>query len=186
MKSLAILLKWVCVLFSLRLGYLIFRQVSRIIDSYSNEFFLKELIFNIKIPESIGNHWFAAISIFSCLLLIYLIHKLNILRMITSDISKKEIFTAYNGLQLISIGKGIIIFGIILSIIETSLGVYIYIQDVDSTETLAYKLGYSIGYPIGIVFFKRLHIFIIALFILMIAKLINEGTLLKQENDLTI
>lgn len=186
MKSLAVLLKWICILFSLRLMYLIYRQVKRIIDNYSSEIFEKELFFHIKISENISNHWFTVISISLCLLLVYLIYKLNIFRKVVIDLSKRLIFTERNGKQLISIGKGIIFFGIILSFIDSGLRIHIDLQCINEIKSNSYFFGYFLGYGISTIIFKRLYIFMIALFILMIAKLINEGTLLKQENDLTI
>ncbi|QLG47252.1 DUF2975 domain-containing protein [Costertonia aggregata] len=89
-----------------------------------------------------------------------------------------------------TIGKGISIFSIIAIIFDFALS-YDLLSDYKVVEnrSIAYQSGYFLGHFIGHVsgiLSKWFPLMILAILILIIANLLEKGSLLKEENDLTI
>ena len=115
-------------------------------------------------------------------LLIYLSYLLFTLIKIAINLNKNLLFTTKNAKQLNSVGVGIIIFTLVLILIQIPLELSMLINKTDPKETFFYYLGYTFGFIIA----KRLYLFMIAIFILIISSLIKSGEVIQQENDLTI
>ncbi len=189
MKKAALILKWLTILFSLRLVYLLFRQIWNVIQSYINGTIEKDVFFGIKMPEDIAHIGYLLTSLVSCIILVYLFYLLNIFRSVVQDLVKNQIFIFENVEQLIKISKGLFIFGMILFLIQLVLRMiqpFPELPIIDSPYSAGYSLGYILGVSFNLLLSTGFPIFIYALFIFIIAKLIKEGHLLKQENELTI
>lgn len=189
MKNSALILKWLIIVFSLRLIYLFCKQIWYVIQSYGNGTIEKEVFFGIKIPEDLTHTGYLLVSVFSCALLMYLFFLLNLFRSVVQGLVKNQIFISKNAEQLVKISKGLLLFGIMLFLIQLVLRMVQSFPEFsisDPAYSDAYILGYKIGVSINLLLSTGFPIFIYALFIFIIAKLIKEGHLLKQENDLTI
>ena len=189
MKKSALILKWFIIVFSLRLIYLICRQIWFVIQSYGTDSIEKDVFFGIKTPEDLSYTGYLLVSVFCCAILIYLLFILNLFRRVVQDLVINQIFISKNAEQLVKIGKRLFIFGIILVLIQlalrTSPVIAVFLKN-DVPYSMGYMMGYSLGFFIKFLFSTGFPIFISALFLFIIAKLINEGHLLKQENDLTV
>lgn len=189
MKNLALILKWFIIIFSLRLVYLFCRQIWCVIQSYGNGSIEKDVFFGINIPEDLSHTGYLLVSVFSCAILMYLFFLLNLFRRVIQGLVKNQIFISKNAEQLVKISKGLFLFGIMLSLIQLVLRMTQSFPEFsinDPAYSDAYILGYKGGVSINLLLSTGFPIFIYALFIFIIAKLIKEGHLLKQENDLTI
>ena len=74
MKRLSITLKWVTILFFIRIIYLIILQIRNIISIDGNQT-NDSKIFGIEFPENINQTWLLLSNIFILLLLIYISYK---------------------------------------------------------------------------------------------------------------
>lgn len=181
MKKQSNILKWLTILFLIRTFYLIYLQLANLF-SIKNNGTISNNIYAIKFPKNISNHamWFSNILIL--FLLIYLSYHLFTLIKIAINLNKNLLFTTKNAKQLNSVGIGIIVFTLILILIQVPLELSILINKTTFRETYSYYIGYAFGFIIA----KRLYLFMIAIFILIIASLIKSGEIIQQENDLTI
>ncbi|WP_338356075.1 DUF2975 domain-containing protein [Yeosuana marina] len=190
MKKVALILRWLIILFSLRLVYLFGRQVWYVIQSYLNGTVERHVFFGIKIPDDFTQTGFLIVSVVSCAILIYLFFLLYVFRKVIQGLIKNQLFISENAEQLVKISKGLFFFGVVLFLIQFVLRMTQSFPAVAVNKGLAYSASYDLGYKIGVTINLLLSngfpIFIYALFIFIIAKLIKEGNLLKQENDLTI
>jgi hypothetical protein len=189
MRKLALYLKWVIIIFSLRLFYLIGRQIWFVTSSFDQETMERDVFFGIKIPENLSQASYVVISILSCLLLIYVLYLLNIFRLIAQELKENQIFNHKNSEQLMRIGKGLFVFGIVLVLLQIVISMSSCFN-LPTDGNFAGISGYIIGYFIAFTFRYLLAIgfpiFMAALFVFIIAKLTKEGNVLKQENELTI
>ena len=181
MKIQSNILKWLTILFSIRIIYLSFKQIENLYLIKINEKNLNN-IFGIDYPEDIHQSLLWIISILTLGSLFYLMYHLFTLIKIAENLNKNKVFTNKNAAQLYSIGIGIIVFASILVIIETTIEYSILANNANSKESGSYYLGYAFGTLIS----KRMYLYIISIFILIISSLIKTGNILKQENDLTI
>lgn len=181
MKKQTNLLKWLTILFLIKTFYLIFLQLVNLF-SIKNSGTISYTIYAIKFPENISNlaMWLSNLLIF--FLLIYLSYLLFTLIKIAINLNKNLLFTAKNAKQLNSVGVGVFIFTLVLILIQIPLELSMLINETDTKETFSYYLGYTFGFIIA----KKLYLFMIAIFILIISSLIKSGEVIQQENDLTI
>ena len=77
-------------------------------------------------------------------------------------------------------------FVVALVAIELILNITALYESIISVKSMNYSIGFVTGSILPIILFKRLPFFVITIFILVIARLIEKGFVLKQENDLTI
>jgi hypothetical protein len=139
-------------------------------------------IYDIKFPKNINNYgmWLSNVLIF--LLLIYLSSLLFTIIKIAINLNKNLLFTKKNSKQLYSVGIGTIVFTLLLIFIQVPLELSILINKTGPKETYSYYLGSAFGFIIA----KRLYLFVIAIFILIISSLIKSGEIIQKENNLTI
>lgn len=181
MKKQSNILKWLAILFLIRTLYSIFFQVVNLFSIKNNES-ISHLIYGIKFPDDISNFGMWLSNVLILFLLIYLSYLLFILIKVAMNLNKNLLFTIKNAKQLNFVGVGIIIFTLVLILIQIPLEISMIIAKEDSKETFSYYLGYTFGFIIA----KRLYLFMIAIFILIISSLIKSGEIIQQENDLTI
>lgn len=194
MKKLTLPLLWLNILLSLGIIYFLIKQIKDLYHFTMNNQVKREILFGMRLPDEAGSSWYIIMSVVSFILLIYLVYILNIFRKITIDLSNNLIFTHENGVQMSKIGKGLLFFGIALSILKTTLNFLFYFNSSELKPHDSYEIGRSFGYTLGfglgslfqIILTVVFPIFIVALFLMVISYLIKTGALLKQENDLTI
>ncbi|SEP78061.1 Protein of unknown function [Hyunsoonleella jejuensis] len=191
MKKLVLSLKWLNILLSFGVIYFALKQLNGFYHFVVNNQSKREIFLGIKIPDDVNHSFYIIASILSFTLLIYLFYLLNIFRKTTRDLSNNLIFNEENGIQLFKIGKGLLVFGIILLIFKITISIVFYYKPFeDVSKTLTYEFGYALGFTMSNLFLFIVSvgfpIFIVSLFLMIISQLIKQGHYLKQENDLTI
>lgn len=181
MKNQANILKWVTILFLVRTIYSTYLQILNLISASSHQKVIHK-IFGISFPKELSNTWLWISNFLILFVLFYLIYQLTIFIKIANNLNKNLLFTDKNAYQLRKIGKGIVIITTILIIIETPLAYSILLEENSLDESNSYYRGRAFGSLIS----KRLYLYIISIFILIISSLIKSGEIIKQENDLTI
>ncbi|MGC6429815.1 MAG: DUF2975 domain-containing protein [Jejuia sp.] len=107
----------------------------------------------------------------------YLLLKFLSFKSIIPDLKNKVFFTSKNYKASKQLGKAIIIFSILISLVNITNSTTKSNQG-DMLTSMAVAIGESIG--------SKLFLILMGLLLIIIAKLINEALELKQENDLTI
>ena len=127
-------------------------------------------------PNVVTELFFRAIKLF---LLLYILLKFIDFKSIIPNLKNKILFTTKNNRVFKQLGKALVIFSIVLFILKVVERIF--------KSPIEHKL--DAVYIINIIiesFVKRMPLVIMGLFLLIIAKLINEGFELKEENELTI
>ncbi len=181
MRTQSNILKWLSLIFLIRLIYLTFKQIQNLYLISNNDKKLNK-IFGIEYPEDMNQSLLWIVSIFILASLIYLIYHLFNLIRIAQNLIDNKVFTNKNANQLHAIGIGIIVFTSILIIAQTTIDHSFLDSTISAKQSNSYNRGYALGTNIA----KRMYLYMISLFILIISSLIKNGNIIKQENDLTI
>ncbi|MGG6230037.1 DUF2975 domain-containing protein [Tenacibaculum sp. SDUM215027] len=136
----------------------------------------RSLVFNMQIPGNWPDGVYNLLSITSLILIIYMVLLMVDFRQVIFNFSKNEVFTEENSNQLRRVGRGGIIYGVIMFLFYVLLGILI------NKPSPGYDLGRLIGGAVN----KVLSVFVMALFVQFISFIVVKGNVLKEENDLTI
>lgn len=187
MKKLSHLLKWFTIVFIFRLIYLITLELQNLYYLIFKQFDNYNVVLDISFPENTNKNIIIIVTIMIISLLIYLIYNLIILIKISNSLIKEKVFIEENSQQLLTIGKSVIIFTTILILIKIPIKVKLLTNNISLDDYELYNSNsYYSGYALGSVLSKNIFLIITGIFILIIANLIKNGSLIKQENDLTI
>ena len=129
----------------------------------------------IEFPLEWSNQSIILYLISGSILILFLTYLAFIFRKVIKSFSKNSYFSNKNVEQLSKVGKGLIIYGFGLFILNLILNFY-------STEFTSYNFGVAFGKSLA----KSLPIFIFSSFVLLIASIIKKGNILQNENELTI
>ncbi len=184
MKKLAFILKWISILFLIRVLYLIGSQIQKAL--FYSPVLEEKLIFGIKLETELTKSEYLILSTVIVLALLWLSYYVYIFIKISLEIQANAIFTKTNSIKLATTAKGVLVFVVALVAIELILNITALYESIISVKSMNYSIGYVTGSILAIILFKRLPFFVITIFILVIARLIEKGFVLKQENDLTI
>ena len=151
----------------------------------------KPRVFKLKIPESWDDIYYYFLIAIALGLAIYLIYLIVMFRKVIFNFSKDYVFTKENSERLRQVGKGLVIYGLVVLGFTMILEVIINdkpILDISSDPSVrrGYAFGYKVGYAIGTSISKVLPIFVIALFVQFTSFIVVKGNVLQEENDLTI
>lgn len=182
MKRALNLLKLFCTLLVMSVSFKFLERLYMIIHYYIYKG-SRSKIFNFHFTENWSEGTYYLSSIMVLILSAYLIYLAIEFRKVFLNFTKEEIFTKENSIRLRKIGKGLIIYAIIIVLSELLLG--LSNANLSSNQT-SYNSGYAIGHVIGIIINKRLPIVLVALFVQFISFIIIRGNVIKVENDLTI
>lgn len=186
MKSTLNILKVFCTLLVISVGVKLFERFYKIVH-YAVYGGSKTKVFKLTIAENWSDEYYYFLSLIALVLMGYVMFLLVEFRKVIFNFSKDSVFTKENSDRLRKVGKGLIIYGIIVLCFTTVLGLII-----ESGSTLnlssdpAYSSGYIFGYTVGASINKVLPIFVVALFVKFISFIVVKGNVLKEENDLTI
>ena len=156
--------------FKIIIYFLLFVSVIKIIHSVVN---LTGFEFN-------GNTFRNIFRIPLSLFLIYIL--IGILRLF-KKIRLSSLFSSNHKKAFKKFGYGILLFSILTFTVDV---VHFYFTTNFENNRIPYSLGYSIGYSIGKSIASGIPMVLISIVFIAIAELIEEGYLLKKENDLTI
>lgn len=147
----------------------------------------RSLVFNVQVPENWTDSTYNFLSITSLGLIIYMVLLAVDFRQVIFNFSKDDVFTRGNSNRLRRVGKGLIVYGIVVLCFTTVLGLIIEGgSTLSSSSDPAYSSGYIFGYTVGASINKVLPIFVVALFVKFISFIVVKGNVLKEENNLTI
>ncbi|APG66054.1 hypothetical protein LPB136_12045 [Tenacibaculum todarodis] len=182
MKRVLSSLKLFCTLLVISTSYKFFKELYKIIHYfiYGGN---KLKIFSFNFPKNWSEGIYYLLSVVVLILVGYLIYLAIEFRKVFFKFSNEEVFTKENSERLRKIGKGLIIYATIHVIFELVLGFSNVIQLPNET---AYGSGYNVGKVLGIVIRERLPLFLVALFVQFISFIVVKGSIIKQENELTI
>ncbi|NNK10443.1 MAG: DUF2975 domain-containing protein [Flavobacteriaceae bacterium] len=171
MKTLFNILYAIFILFILSVGVHLFEYLSVIARSAHDLVFVDQL----KIDSNLD----ITIAFLNSVLAIYiLIHFLKFIKVL-KRISEKVLFSKENGKAFFKIGRALVYY----SLLKFVVGFINFISTSVLHEDLhPYKIGVALGEQIRF----RIPLLGIAMFLLIIAKLMKDGYELKNENDLTI
>jgi hypothetical protein len=150
----------------------------------------KSKLFNIQIPENWDDGVYYFLLSISLALIIYITLLAVDFRQVIFNFSKDKVFTKENSKQLRRIGKGLIIYAIIIISLDVILGT-IAIDwlnqslEINSSNS-SYSSGYKFGRIIGSAISNRLPMFLVALFVQFISFIVVKGNEIQEENNLTI
>lgn len=181
MKKLSKILKWLSILLLIRMLFSIFCQIKNLICLADKEEFIYQIM-GIKFPSNISDikMWFYNIVLL--LLLFYASYLVYTFIKISNSLHKNLLFIDKNAKQLQNSAIGIIIFTTFLILIKYPLHLQLLLEKGKLVKSVSYYSGYTIGHLTT----KNIFLYIIALFLLIVSKLIKKGAIIKQENDLTI
>jgi len=186
MKSTLNILKIFCTLLVVSVGLSFFEKLYKVIHYvfYGGR---KIKVFKLEIPVSWNDEYYYFLSLVALVLMGYVMFLLVEFRKVIFNFSKNSVFTKENSDRLRKVGKGLIIYGIIILCFTTVLGLIIEGDSIlSSSSDPAYSSGYIFGYTVGASINKVLPIFVVALFVQFISFIVGKGNVLKEENDLTI
>ncbi len=126
------------------------------------------------------NNWSLLLTILSMLLLSYMFWLLLKFRKTIYSVKTESFFSKQNREIFQIVGKGLIYYSIgifLIRVLENSF---------EKVSVLGESTAYNLGRNVGAAIADRIPLLLIAFFILIIAKLIEDGYRLKKENDLTI
>lgn len=179
MKTVLKLLNVLLVIFMAALSFNLFEKLYQIIHFfvYNSE---KLAIKGVNFPSSWSNTSIIFYTVIGSCVMLLLIFLVFVFRKVLLSFSKRKFFSTENVFQLKKVGYGLMLYASIVFVLKLSLKIGHYYND--AVELSSYNLGYAIG----IVLAKVISIFIVSLFILLIASVVKEGNIIKSENDLTI
>ncbi|MFT7899240.1 MULTISPECIES: DUF2975 domain-containing protein [Tenacibaculum] len=147
----------------------------------------RSLVFNMQVPDNWPDSVYYFLSITSLALIIYMVLLTVDFRQVIFNFSKDDVFTTENSKRLRRVGKGLIVYGIVVLSFKVVLGLAIDGNlSLSTSSDPSYSSGYILGYTVGTSISKMLPIFAMALFIQFISFIVGKGNVLKEENDLTI
>ncbi|QXP72864.1 DUF2975 domain-containing protein [Tenacibaculum sp. AHE15PA] len=187
MKTTLNILKVFCTLLVISAFLDFVKRLHKVLYYFFNNDSERLLLFNMQIPENWSDTVYNILAVISLGLITYMVLLLVDFRHVIFNFSKAKVFTEENSKKLRAIGKGLIIYGIVIASLDIILGVLIS----DSSYSLTpgnspSNSGYEFGHIIGVTISKRLPIFLVALFIQFISFILVKGNELQDENDLTI
>lgn len=186
MKKVLSVLKWFCTLLVISAGISLFERIYKLIYHvvYGGS---KTKVFKLSIPEDWNDGYYYFLSFITLVLMGYLIYLLIEFRKVIFNFSKENVFTKENCERLRKVGKGLVIYGIIILSFSVVLGLVIEGEPkINADSTFPGRMGYLTGYTIATTISKGLPIFVVALFVQFISFLVVKGNVLQEENDLTI
>ena len=187
MKTTLNILKVFCTLLVISAFLEFVKRLHKVLYYFFNSDNERSLLFNMQIPENWPDTVYNTLAVISLGLITYMVLLLVDFRQVIFNFSKAKVFTEENSKKLRGIGKGLIIYGVIITSLDIILGVLIADSSYGLTlDNSPYNLGYEFGHIIRITVNKRLPIFLVALFIQFISFILVKGNELQDENDLTI
>ncbi len=186
MKKVLSVLKWFCTLLVISAGIKLFERMYKIIHCviYGGN---KTKVFNLSIPEEWNDNYYYFLSFIVLVLMSYLIYLIIEFRKVIFNFSKENVFTKENCEKLRKVGRGLVIYGIIILSFSITLGLIIEGEPkINADSTFPGRMGYFTGYTIGTTISKGLPIFVVALFVQFISFIVVKGNVLQEENNLTI
>ncbi|MGG6230036.1 DUF2975 domain-containing protein [Tenacibaculum sp. SDUM215027] len=186
MKSILSILKVFCTLLVVSISVKFFEKLFRIFH-YAIYRGSKTKVFKLSIPESWNDGYYYSLLLITLILIGYLLYLVVVFRKVIFNFSKNDVFTKENSNRLRKVGKGLIIYGVIVLCLATILGLVIDGgRPLSMNSDPVYSAGYVFGYTIGTSISKVLPIFVVALFVQFISFIVVKGNALQEENNLTI
>ncbi len=143
-------------------------------------------VFNLQIPESWPDMIYYFLLITSLCLITYIVLLTVDFRQVVFNFSKDKVFTEENSKQLRKIGKGLVVYGVIMLVLNIVLGIILIDFPDVPHESSAYNAGAKFGSVIRRTIKNSISIFVVALFVQFISFIVVKGNVLQQENNLTI
>lgn len=185
MKTTLNVLKVFCTLLVISMFIDFIKSLSNVISGFFNAGKRFE-VFNLQIPESWPDAVYHFLSIVALCLIIYVVFLAVDFRQVVFNFSKDKVFTEENSKQLRKIGKGLVVYGVIMLVLNIVLGItLIDFPDVPH-ESSAYNAGAKFGSVIRRTIKNSISIFVVALFVQFISFIVVKGNVLQEENNLTI
>ncbi|OSY88656.1 hypothetical protein WH52_02965 [Tenacibaculum holothuriorum] len=189
MKKVLSILKLFCTLLVISVGFKFLEKLFEMIH-YAVYGGKRPEVFKVVIPEdwNVGVYYF--LTIMSLLVIAYLIYLIVVFRKVIFNFSKDKVFTRENSERLNSVGKGLIVYGILFLVFSVFLNMAYVFQLNESINPMGYDLAKSKSYNLGAALGRsvrgNLAVFVVALFIQFISFIVVKGNELQEENDLTI
>ena len=183
MKKVLSVLKWFCTLLVVSAVISFFERIYKLIHYviYGGG---KTRVFKLSISEDWNDGYYYFLFFITLVLMGYLIIEF---RKVIFNFSKENVFTKENCKRLRKIGKGLVIYGIIILSFSVVLGLMIEGEPrINADSTFPGRMGYLTGYTIATAINKGLPIFVVALFVQFTSFIMIKGNVLQEENDLTI
>tara|TARA_R110000868_G_C10770125_1_gene754664 strand:+ start:184 stop:738 length:555 start_codon:yes stop_codon:yes gene_type:complete len=179
--------KYLSFVISLIIAKIIFDLINRLLISI-NILNLKyyNIGLNIILPETTSITTFRILSLITALPLIYVVFQLIAFRKISKKLEKNIIFTNESGTNLNLVANGFLFFTLLVGVTKVFIEAYLNYINNHTTGRITRLIGTAIGESIIDTIFYILPILVATIFIKIIAKLLIDGSLIKQENDLTI
>ncbi|WP_299162546.1 DUF2975 domain-containing protein [uncultured Tenacibaculum sp.] len=186
MKKVLSVLKWFCSLLVVSAGINFFERMYKLMH-YTIYGGSKAKVFKLSIPEDWNDNYYYSLSFIVLILMGYLIYLIVEFRRVIFNFSKENVFTKENSDRLRKVGRGLMIYAAVVLCFAIVLGLIIEREpSINADSTLPGKIGYTFGYIIGTAISKVLPILVVALFVQFISFLVVKGSVLQEENNLTI
>ncbi len=136
--------------------------------------------YSLESSDTVNTYWSLFLTMLTVALLSYMFWLLLKFRKTIYSIKAESFFSKQNSTIFKTVGKGLIYYSIGIFIIR------VFENSFEKVSVIGQSVAYNMGKNVGAAIADRIPLLLIAFFILIIAKLIEDGYQLKKENDLTI